>query len=603
MSNPYDAAPPQEPHPQDPYDKTFSTHARRFFAWIRGSRISRGEDRWVGGVCAGLAERIGWSPVLVRALMAASTVVFGFGLAFYALAWFLLPDDYDGRILAQDLVNGSWRWVMLGPLAMFVAVFAFPGIGLFVDALALAALLVVINNLSHREIIAGRGSGYAGPQPNPPGPQPWSGGAKDGPAPRQTGPAGPSDSGSEHARWNGQAGPAGPAGPPEQPAYAMPARPSEGWAPDFGSADSAAAAAYRRPVQQAAPRYARRKPAGFGVVVAVLGLIFVSAAVLFGTQVNARLYLSDIVKLAMLWSAGACLLIGAVIVVLGLMGRRSGGLMPLAWLAGFVAVCVAAAGAAYTYNLNDMRHADALYTSVSGRKPQALGSGERDMATLKNGVAFVGDNYDNSSAAINLSDYAKGRKPHDLKLASGKTASSQCPAGEISLTAYRTQVSITLPDGCSYGFGMSYGSGNGGWEYYGSVRSIGGRYVSMRRSANVIGVDYMYLKDIGDIGDKNYSWLYGDDDQRPAEGPELWINATHVIEAKVSVRYASEPVTDITGAAWDGIAGTAWRGSSSRPAALTLVAANDGKDARRYATRLSMIDAAQFASTKEIGHE
>jgi hypothetical protein len=76
-----------------------------------------------------------------------------------------------------------------------------------------------------------------------------------------------------------------------------------------------------------------------------------------------------------------------------------------------------------------------------------------------------------------------------------------------------------------------------------------------------------------------------------------------VIEAKVSVRYASEPVTDITGAAWDGIAGTAWRGSSSRPAALTLVAANDGKDARRYATRLGMIDASQFASTKEIGHE
>ncbi|MCI1672671.1 MAG: PspC domain-containing protein [Bifidobacterium tibiigranuli] len=665
MSNPYDAAPPQEPHPQDPYDTMFSTHARRFFAWIRSGRISRSEDRWVGGVCAGLAERIGWSPVLVRALMVASTVIFGFGLAFYALAWFLLPDDYDGRIMAQDLVNGVWRWVMLGPLAMFVAVFVFPGYGLFVDALALAALLVVVNNLSHREHIAGRGAGYAGPQGNPAGPQPnpegWRprfGGPMGGPAPRPAGSTGPaSPAGSHSGGPAGQTGPASPAGT-ESPTYGMPpangygtahstanagsagpAGPmngptsgSAGWAPGPGPAASAASA-YRRPVPPhdphyashlahdirdqsfaatpPVPRYARRKPAGFGVVMAVLGLIFVSAAALFGTQLNASLYLGDIVKMAVLWSAGVCLLIGGVIVVLGLMGRRSGGLIPLAWLAGFVAVSFAVVGAFYTYNLNDMRLTNASYVTVSEQSERSFGPSEHDMTTLKNGVAFVGNDYDSNRASIDLSGYAKGRKPHDMKLDSGKTVSSQCPTGVINLTAYRTQVSITLPDGCSYGFG----NGIDNWQYYGSVRSVGGRYASMNRSSSAGLFEFMQYT--GHENDSNYQWLYGDD--RPVDGPELWINATHVIEARVSVRYASEPAASTSDMAWDDMNGVIWNGSSasssslsSQVPAVTLAAwnsvndenvAQDTRHTKESATQLKVINAQQSASTKEFGHE
>ena len=42
----------------------------RFFPWVRESGLVRSaEERWIGGVCGGLGRYLGWSPLLVRALM------------------------------------------------------------------------------------------------------------------------------------------------------------------------------------------------------------------------------------------------------------------------------------------------------------------------------------------------------------------------------------------------------------------------------------------------------------------------------------------------------------------------------------------------------
>ena len=39
----------------------------RFFAWIRSSRITRGRNRWIAGVCDGVARRLGdTGRILVR---------------------------------------------------------------------------------------------------------------------------------------------------------------------------------------------------------------------------------------------------------------------------------------------------------------------------------------------------------------------------------------------------------------------------------------------------------------------------------------------------------------------------------------------------------
>ena len=58
----------------------------RFFAWIRSSRITRGRNRWIAGVCDGVARRLGWNATLVRALVILTSLLFGAGAAFYALA-------------------------------------------------------------------------------------------------------------------------------------------------------------------------------------------------------------------------------------------------------------------------------------------------------------------------------------------------------------------------------------------------------------------------------------------------------------------------------------------------------------------------------------
>ena len=101
----------------------------RFFAWIRSSRITRGRNRWIAGVCDGVARRLGWNATLVRALVILTSLLFGAGAAFYALAWFLLPDETDGRILCEELVNGHWDWNCAGALVCAAVALCLPGSG------------------------------------------------------------------------------------------------------------------------------------------------------------------------------------------------------------------------------------------------------------------------------------------------------------------------------------------------------------------------------------------------------------------------------------------------------------------------------------------
>jgi len=63
---------------------TDSTHA------LRRSR----NDRWIAGVCGGIAEWLGWDPTLVRVLyVVVSIVSVGFpGLLVYVALWILMPE-------------------------------------------------------------------------------------------------------------------------------------------------------------------------------------------------------------------------------------------------------------------------------------------------------------------------------------------------------------------------------------------------------------------------------------------------------------------------------------------------------------------------------
>jgi phage shock protein PspC (stress-responsive transcriptional regulator) len=112
------------------------------FASIRGFGLRRDtDDRWLAGVCSGIADRFGVDPLLVRGALIILLFVGGIGGLAYLIAWALLPDQH-GRILAENALHGDaggivllvvigialvsnavnrwWLWLVLLPAALFV---------------------------------------------------------------------------------------------------------------------------------------------------------------------------------------------------------------------------------------------------------------------------------------------------------------------------------------------------------------------------------------------------------------------------------------------------------------------------------------------------
>ncbi len=54
------------------------------------------EGRRLGGVCAGLADKYGWSRTTVRVAALASILLPGPQVLAYIVAWFVIPDERDG---------------------------------------------------------------------------------------------------------------------------------------------------------------------------------------------------------------------------------------------------------------------------------------------------------------------------------------------------------------------------------------------------------------------------------------------------------------------------------------------------------------------------
>lgn len=75
-----------------------------FFADLRRAGVPRREG-WIGGVCAGVAARIGLDPILVRGIVVVLAVLGAPFLLIYAAAWLLLP-DLEGRIHLEQLFRG-----------------------------------------------------------------------------------------------------------------------------------------------------------------------------------------------------------------------------------------------------------------------------------------------------------------------------------------------------------------------------------------------------------------------------------------------------------------------------------------------------------------
>ncbi|MBB4686370.1 PspC domain-containing protein [Amycolatopsis jiangsuensis] len=95
--------------------------------WL--SRPRRAVDgRKVAGVAAGLGNRYGIDPVVIRVALVAATVFGGFGLVFYLLGWLLFPGEND-EVSAAEALAGRGRTSMPKGFAIGLAIVLIPVTG------------------------------------------------------------------------------------------------------------------------------------------------------------------------------------------------------------------------------------------------------------------------------------------------------------------------------------------------------------------------------------------------------------------------------------------------------------------------------------------
>ena len=92
-----------------------------FFDTLRGSGLVRDrQDKWLAGVCSGIAHRLGVDPILVRGGLIVLVMMGGFGILAYLVAWALMPDE-DGEIIADKARHGDgWGITLLVVIGLSV---------------------------------------------------------------------------------------------------------------------------------------------------------------------------------------------------------------------------------------------------------------------------------------------------------------------------------------------------------------------------------------------------------------------------------------------------------------------------------------------------
>lgn len=547
---------PYQPQPQPGPQKNKTS--RRFFTWVRSSGLVRGDDRWIGGVCSGIALRLGWSPTLVRALVIVCTLFFGFGAALYALGWFLIPDVRDGHILAEDLIAGQWDWNCLGCFLFLAVAIVIPGAGWVCIALAALALWLLAKSGIRQQEGYGFRASATRPVSQPvsyPAPQPVSYPAAQ-PVPQSPLYSAPQPVSQPVSRTETSV-----SQPVSQPFYQSVPGAVPGAVPSVmpSTVPNGPLAPDRMNATAYAPTESkRRKPAGPIVVLSILGLTFLSFAGLMGLIWVNDMGIIGIMRLSTIWIAAVCIVMGLVVIILGFKGRRTGGLIPLGLVAGGCALCMTivsgTSGVYYRdFGASGINTVVSLSQSVSARNSDGMNDVQKDgifvadasdatFETLQQGVAFSGENYNTDQVIIDWSDWGKTHGPHTVKMLDGKTSISNCPVGTITIAATQAQVHIVLPDSCTYAFGTA--------DSYSTSSGVGGKYEMAYN--NYMGLSFGFFEAESATNPMNgpdYEWL-DKESAMPDNGPELKINIPYAVEARVNVVYASD-----------------WKGSTFQPLA------------------------------------
>ena len=446
----------------------------KLFRMSRESYLVRPDDRWIGGVCGAIARRMGWNVALVRAVMILCIFLFGAGAAFYGFAWFVFPDSY-GAIIAEDIRDGQWQGSMVGIIICWLLAAGALGIG--VASFLIAGLLLYCLIRWSRQEALRYFAGNAGPDGGP-NAAPGYGSGPLGPSPAGPGPYAPGPYGSQGSYGadpygygvNGSGGPGWQGG--KQPQVAWQPHPT-GVGPDphqsgagGGPASPDVHAASYPSVSAPAPAYTglspeprprvrrlRRKPAGPGLVSLMLGLILVSGGVVWIAAVNPYRGLPDTMRIALVWAAAVTLVLGITILVLGCIGRRSGGLTPIAIISALVVlvlscISIGVGNAEYAIRSN----LDTYHTIRVGESGRKMGATREEMERYRSGILLKGDVDHRGKAVIDLTDFEKNNGTHQVEMTDSDISTSGCPTGEIRLAALFADIEVILPQGCTYSF-------------------------------------------------------------------------------------------------------------------------------------------------------
>src|SRR3954466_2758306 len=78
------------------------------------------EGAVLGGVCAGLGQRLGLDPIVLRVVFIAASAAGGLGVVLYALLWAALPAEGEPRPAGLRVPGGRDSWAVAAGMAMLV---------------------------------------------------------------------------------------------------------------------------------------------------------------------------------------------------------------------------------------------------------------------------------------------------------------------------------------------------------------------------------------------------------------------------------------------------------------------------------------------------
>jgi phage shock protein PspC (stress-responsive transcriptional regulator) len=120
--NPGQIAGPPQPGPQPgPHPGSQpGSGLDRFFGWLREIDVRRDtEDKWLAGVCSGIANRLGVDPLVIRAALVVLILLGGIGVTLYLIAWAFIPNDREEIVAERGLRHGDfWGIAILVLIAL-----------------------------------------------------------------------------------------------------------------------------------------------------------------------------------------------------------------------------------------------------------------------------------------------------------------------------------------------------------------------------------------------------------------------------------------------------------------------------------------------------